>query len=75
MKSILKRLIYVITVVPLFIICGILQILSVFIVAVCIYPFYWIITGKTFELDYLLECHLMMDPVIWLTDKLIDEYD
>ena len=75
MKSILKRLLYAIIVAPLFIICGILQIISVFIVLICIYPFYWIITGKTFELDYLLEGRLMFDPVIWLTDKLIDDYD
>ena len=73
MKPILKRLIYAITVAPLFIICGILQIISVFIVAICIYPFYWIITGKTFELDYLFEARLMIDPVIWLTDKLIGD--
>ncbi len=73
MKPILKRLLYVITVVPLFIICGIIQIISVFMVVICIYPFYWIITGKTFEPDYLLEGHLMIDPVIWLTDKLIDD--
>lgn len=75
MKSILKRLLYAITVVPLFIICGILQIISVFMVLICIYPFYWIITGKTFETDYLCDGHLLVDPVIWLTDKLIDEYD
>jgi hypothetical protein len=73
MKSILKRLIYAITIAPLFIICGILQIISVFIVTICIYPFYWIITGKTFEPDYLLEGRLMIDPVIWLTDKLIGD--
>lgn len=73
MKSILKRLLYVITVAPLFIICGILQIISVFIVSTCIFPFYWIITGKNFELDYLMEGHLIIDPVIWLTDKLIDD--
>lgn len=64
MKSTLKRLLYAITVVPLFIICGILQIISVFTVLICIYPFYWIITGKTFEPDYLLKGHLMIDPVI-----------
>lgn len=73
MKPILKRLIYVITVAPLFIICGILQIISVFMVLICIYPFYWIITGKTFKPDYLLEGRLMIDPVIWLTDKLIGD--
>ena len=44
-------------------------------VLICIYPFYWIITGKTFETDYLCDGHLLVDPVIWLTDKLIDEYD
>lgn len=73
MKPILKRLIYAITVAPLFIICGILQIISVFMVLICIYPFYWIITGKTFETDYLFEGRLMIDPVIWLTDKLIGD--
>lgn len=73
MKSILKRLLYVITVIPLFIICGILQIISVFMVLICVCPFYWIITGKTFELDYLFEGRLMIDPVIWLTDKLIGD--
>ena len=55
MKPILKRLLYAITVVPLFIICGILQIISVFMVLICVYPFYWIITGRTFEPDYLFE--------------------
>ena len=73
MKSILKRLLYIIIVIPLFIICGILQIISVFMVLICVYPFYWIITGKTFEPDYLLEGRLMIDPVIWLTDKLIGD--
>ena len=73
MKSILKRLLYAITVVPLFIICGILQIISVFMVLICVYPFYWIITGRTFEPDYLFEGRLMIDPVIWLTDKLIGD--
>ena len=42
-------------------------------VLICVYPFYWIITGKTFELDYLFEARLMIDPVIWLTDKLIGD--
>ena len=73
MKPILKRLLYAITVVPLFIICGILQIISVFMVLICVYPFYWIITGRTFEPDYLFEGRLMIDPVIWLTDKLIGD--
>ena len=73
MKPILKRLLYAITVVSLFIICGILQIISVFMVLICVYPFYWIITGRTFEPDYLFEGRLMIDPVIWLTDKLIGD--
>ena len=73
MKSILKRLIYAITVAPLFIICGILHIILC-IVSICIYPFYWIMCGKSFEPDYL-DGHLLVDPVIWLTDKLIDDYD
>lgn len=71
MKSILKRLLYVITVIPLFIICGIIH-MTLCVVSICIYPFYWIICGKSFEPDYLDGC-LLVDPVIWLTDKLIDD--
>ena len=72
MKFILKRLLYSITVVPLFIICTILQIVIVFVL-VWIYPCYWIMTGKSLEFDDLLNGHLIVDPVIWLTDKLIGD--
>lgn len=72
MKSILKRLLYIITIVPLFIICTILQIVIVFVL-VLIYPCYWIMTGKSLEFDDLLNGHLIVDPVIWLTNKLIDD--
>lgn len=72
MKSILKRLLYIITVVPLFIICTILHIVIVFVL-VLIYPCYWIMTGKSLKFDDLLNGYLMVDPVIWLTDKLIGD--
>lgn len=71
MKSILKRLLYIITIVPLFIICTILQIILT-IISICIYPFYFIICGKTFYLD-CLDGQLVVKPIIWLTDKLIND--
>lgn len=71
MKSILKRLLYVITVVPLFIICTILQIILI-IISVCIYPLYFIIYGKIFDPD-CLDGQLIVKPIIWLTNKLIDD--
>lgn len=72
MKTILKRLLYVITVIPLFIICTILQIVIVFVLTL-IYPCYWIMTGKSLKFDNLLNGHLIVNSVIWLTDKLIDD--